>query len=183
MLEEYIDIYKFGHSYCHFNWIFWNKLGKHKIFCVSTVRIFLILNKIINFVGDHLSRAKNGWQKSCQATKTIQVASVRLSTGFLSPFRFLRNFSGVNVSWANANQTFSLHTISLSWHFLAWHKPPLSQRSTARARNPSEVALCPLLPQASAKSTQYSSCKESIRSSTMSLTTLIMCQIVLKYTI
>jgi hypothetical protein len=33
------------------------------------------------------------------------------------------------------NHTFSSHTISLSWHFLAWHKPPLSQRNTSRARN------------------------------------------------
>ncbi len=31
--------------------------------------------------------------------------------------------------------TFSSHMISLNWHFLAWHKPPLSQHSTAWARN------------------------------------------------
>ncbi len=28
----------------------------------------------------------------------------------------------------------------LNWHFLTWHKPPLSQRSTARERNPKEIS-------------------------------------------
>ncbi len=31
---------------------------------------------------------------------------------------------------------FLLMQNSLNWHFLAWHKPPLSQCSTAQARNP-----------------------------------------------
>jgi hypothetical protein len=29
---------------------------------------------------------------------------------------------------------------SSNWHFLAWHKPPLSQRSTARERNPQGIS-------------------------------------------
>ncbi len=45
----------------------------------------------------------------------------------------------VNVCWAIANHTFSSHIISLNWHSLAWHKIPLSQCSTAQARNPQGI--------------------------------------------
>ncbi len=64
----------------------------------------------------------------------------RLTTGFLSHFRLLPKVSHVNVRWANANHTFSSHIISSSWHFLASHKPWLSQCSTAWARNPQWIS-------------------------------------------
>ncbi len=35
---------------------------------------------------------------------------------------------------------FLLAQNSSNWHFLAWHKPPLSQRSTAQARNPQGIS-------------------------------------------
>ncbi len=35
---------------------------------------------------------------------------------------------------------FLLTQNSLNWHFLAWHKPLLSQHSTAQARNPQEIS-------------------------------------------
>ncbi len=60
---------------------------------------------------------------------------IRISTGFLAPFRHFPKVSHVNVHWAIANQTFSSHLMSSNRHFLACHKPMLSQRSTAWARN------------------------------------------------
>ncbi len=56
----------------------------------------------------------------------------RISTGFLSLFRLLPKISHANVRWAIANHTFSSHIISSNWHFLGWHKPPLSQCSKLR---------------------------------------------------
>jgi hypothetical protein len=65
----------------------------------------------------------------------------RISTSFLSPFRLLPKVScHANVHWAIANHTFSSHVISSNWHFLAWHKPLLSQCSTALARNPQGIS-------------------------------------------
>jgi hypothetical protein len=66
--------------------------------------------------------------------------STRFSTGFLSPFRLLPKVSPANVHWVIANPTFSSHIISLNRHFLVGHKPPLSQRSTAWARNPQGIS-------------------------------------------
>ncbi len=60
----------------------------------------------------------------------------RISTGFLSPFCLLPKVSHANLHWAIAYHTFFSHIKSLNWHFLAWHQPPLSQCSTAQARNP-----------------------------------------------
>ncbi len=64
----------------------------------------------------------------------------RVSTCFLSPFCLSPKVSHANVRWAIANHTFSSHIIPLNWHFLAGHKPPLSQRRTARARNPQGIS-------------------------------------------
>ncbi len=64
----------------------------------------------------------------------------RISTGFLSPFHLLPKVSHANVPWAIVNHNFSSHIISLNWQFLAWHKPSLSQRSTALARNPQGIS-------------------------------------------
>jgi hypothetical protein len=64
----------------------------------------------------------------------------RLTTGFLSPFCLLLKVSHANICWAIAKHTFSSHTISSSWHFLAWHKPLLNQCSTAQARNPQGIS-------------------------------------------
>ncbi len=80
----------------------------------------------------HITRFFNArclWEPGC-----------RLTTGFLSPFHPLLKVSHANVQWAIVNHTFSSHTISLSWHFLAWHQPPLSQCSTAWARNPQGIS-------------------------------------------
>ncbi len=64
----------------------------------------------------------------------------RISTGFLFPFRLLPKVSHANTRWAIVNHTFSSHAKSSNWHFLSWHKPLLSQRSTARARNPQGIS-------------------------------------------
>jgi hypothetical protein len=55
----------------------------------------------------------------------------RLTTSFLSHICLSPKVSHANVHWAIANHTFSSHTIPLSWCFLAWNKPPLSQYSIA----------------------------------------------------
>ncbi len=67
--------------------------------------------------------------------RCLQEPGIRISTGFLSLFRLLPKVSHANVHWAIANHTFSSHITTLNWYFLSWHKPLLSQRSTARARN------------------------------------------------
>ncbi len=72
--------------------------------------------------------------------RCLQEPGTRISTRFLSPFCLLPKVSHANVHWAITNCTFSSHIISLNWHFLAWRKPLLSQRSTARARNPQGIS-------------------------------------------
>ncbi len=67
--------------------------------------------------------------------RCLRKPGTRISTGFLSPFRLLPKVSHASVHWAIANHTFSSHIISSNWPFLAWHKPLLSQCSTAWARN------------------------------------------------
>ncbi len=64
----------------------------------------------------------------------------RISTSFLSPFCILPKVSHASIRWATANHTFSYHILSLNWHFLVWHKLPLSQCSTAWARNPQRIS-------------------------------------------
>ncbi len=59
----------------------------------------------------------------------------RLTTSFLSHFHLLLKVSHVNIHWVIVNHTFSSHTRSSSSHFLAGHKPLLSQCSTVWARN------------------------------------------------
>ncbi len=73
-------------------------------------------------------------------TPNLREPGTRISTGFLSPFRLSLKVSHANVHWAIANHTFSSHILSSNWHFLAWHKPPLSQHSTAWARNPQGIS-------------------------------------------
>ncbi len=63
-----------------------------------------------------------------------------ISTGFSSLFRLSPKVSYSNVRWAIAKHTFFSHIIFSNWHFLAWHKPPLSQRSTAWERNPQGIS-------------------------------------------
>ncbi len=67
-------------------------------------------------------------------------SGTRFSSGFHSPFRLSPKVLHVNVRWAIANHTFSSHPKSLNWHFLAWHKPLLSQCSTAQAWNPQGIS-------------------------------------------
>jgi hypothetical protein len=64
----------------------------------------------------------------------------RLTTGFDSYFCLLPKVSHANVHWVIVNHTFSSHTISSRCRFLACHKPPLSQCSTAHARNPQGIS-------------------------------------------
>ncbi len=64
----------------------------------------------------------------------------RLTTGILSHTHLSPKVSHVNVCRAIANHTFSSNTISSSSHVLAWHKPLLSWRSTAWARNPQGIS-------------------------------------------
>ncbi len=93
-----------------------------KVLCCTCTPIFLA--HIM-----HLLKSRHCWEPSS-----------RLTTGFLSPFHLLPKVSHANVGWAIANYAFSSYAISLSWYFLAWHKHPLSQHSTARARNPQEIS-------------------------------------------
>ncbi len=72
--------------------------------------------------------------------RCLQEPSTKISTGFLSPFRLLLKVSCANIRWAIANHTFSSHIISSNWHFLVWHKPKLSQCSTAQVRNPQGIS-------------------------------------------
>ncbi len=53
--------------------------------------------------------------------------SKMLVTGFLSQLCLSPKVSLANVCWAIVYHTLSSHPISLSWHYFAWHKPPLSQ--------------------------------------------------------
>ncbi len=69
-----------------------------------------------------------------------QEPGTKISTSFLSPFCLLLKVSLANVHWAIANHTFSSHIIFSNWHFLPWHEPPLSQHSTAWARNPQGIS-------------------------------------------
>ncbi len=68
--------------------------------------------------------------------RRLKESGSRLTTGFHSHVRILLKVSHANICWAIMNHTFSSHTTSSSSHFLGWHKPPLSQRSTAWAKNP-----------------------------------------------
>ncbi len=77
----------------------------------------------------HFLEARRSWEPG-----------TRICTGILSPFRLLPKVSHANVHWAIASHTFSSHIISSNWHFLAWHKPLLSQHSTAWERNPQGIS-------------------------------------------
>jgi hypothetical protein len=46
--------------------------------------------------------------------KCSREPSIRISTGFISPFRLLPKLSHANVHWVIANHTFSSHMISLN---------------------------------------------------------------------
>ncbi len=63
----------------------------------------------------------------------------RLTTSFLSHCCLLPKVSHTSLLWAIVNHSFSSHTISLSLHFLGWHKPLLHQCSTAWSRNPQGI--------------------------------------------
>ncbi len=64
----------------------------------------------------------------------------RLTTGFLTPFRLLPNVSHANNLWAIVYHTFFFYKLAMSPYFLMWHKPLLSPRSRARARNPKGIS-------------------------------------------
>ena len=97
---------------------------------------YLWHSKVVHHTCTPMFLAQNAWT---QARRSWEPGS-RLTTGILSHFRILLKVSHANIHWAIANYTFSAHIISLSWHFLAWHKPPLSQCSTAWARNPQGIS-------------------------------------------
>ncbi len=77
----------------------------------------------------HFLKARCSWEPG-----------TRISTGFLSLFCLSPKVSHANVIWAITNHTFSSHIISSNWHFLTWHRPPLSKCSTAQARNPQGIS-------------------------------------------
>ncbi len=64
----------------------------------------------------------------------------RVTTGILSPFRlfFWRFLVQTSIGQLQIIPFFS--SKSSNWHFLAWHKPQLSQHSTARERNPKGIS-------------------------------------------
>ncbi len=59
----------------------------------------------------------------------------RISTGILSPFPFLCKGFSCKHPLDDCLSYLFFSSKSSNWHFLAWHKPPLSQRSTARDWN------------------------------------------------
>ncbi len=64
----------------------------------------------------------------------------RISTNFFPRSIFCRRFLMRMSIGQSRIIPFLLTQNSSNWHFLVWHKPPLSQRSTARARNPQGIS-------------------------------------------
>ncbi len=64
----------------------------------------------------------------------------RVSTGILSPFRLLPKVSRANARLGDCESYLFFSSKSSNWHFLPWHKPPQSQRSTARERDPKGIS-------------------------------------------
>ncbi len=58
----------------------------------------------------------------------------------VSRYAFCRRFLMQTSVGSSQIIPFLLTQISSNWHFLAWHKPLLSQRSTAQARNPQGIS-------------------------------------------
>ncbi len=82
------------------------------------------------------------WHRRCGflETRCSKDPGSSLTTGFLSPFYILPKVSHANVHWAIAHHTFSCSQKPTSSHFLAIHKPPLSQHSDAWVRNPHGIS-------------------------------------------